>query len=358
LKHENVDNKTGSSLAVYNKISHIPPFFILVLLFLLTILRNGFSLYGEQMRGFGGGDGNWQFSEISWRDPARALLVEVGNTFGYRSYILIYLLIVALTLLAIISVARTYRWNLFTFGLALSLLPGVTVILCRFGTLDLLSICFGILAGLTVGRPVQILYLVGMILSHVESSLLIILIICALGFTKTLRREILRVFGGTQRYAVLLFFALVIVTINLLREGQNSRASQFDDLIKISVIQFLASGTWLIFSWMGGLWLILISYLGKLSRAQAMSHATLIVSLGTFSILTADGTRVASNMLTFYTVALLRLIFSEGEVKAKWLLAGYLAPALTISNFNVFLPFRQIVYIFGGKAPLTEIEIT
>lgn len=320
---------------------------LLISLVIVTLFRNGFGLYGEQRRSFGHGDHNFSFNEIELQDPIRMLFSEIGKTYGWTFFILLYS-IVFFVFIAIASLIIKNR-NMASpkLILMLSMLPGFTIIFGRYGTFDLFSFGFSVLAGLSVGKSYQFLFLMGMLFSHVESTFIVTLVISILFLIPKHKENSKRLLGNQMNYAVTAAFSGATSVYLSLQPGEGSRMEQFPQLLRISLEQFLSSGSWLIISWLGGLWYIFFMSLRTTNSSQIQYATILISALGAFSIVTADGTRVAVNTLTMILVAFIAVINKEVVVNKLWIYAALLFPALNISNFNIFLPFRQLMYFFG-----------
>lgn len=75
----------------------------------------------------------------------------------------------------------------------------------------------------------------------------------------------------------------------------------------------------------------------------------LLFSLGGISLLASDGTRVAAILLTPMIVLLSSPLNSSPvfqHINFKWWAVMNFVPPLNISNFNIFLPFHRILYVF------------
>jgi hypothetical protein len=327
----------------------------LISLVIVTIFRNGFGLYGEQKRSFARGDHNFNFSQIKFQDPIRMLLSEVGNTYGWNFYLLLYSLIVVVFLVLALLIVKYQDFGTHKLFIMLSMLPGFTIILGRYGSLDLLSFGFSILAGLSIGKSYQLIFLIGMFLSHVESTFVVTSVVSLLFLTPKFREKSRWLLGSQGNYAATAIVSGIATIYLSLQSGEGSRMAQFPQLLRISLEQFLASGSWLVISWLGGLWYIFFVCL-KAKNSTLIQYATILIcTLGAFSIVTADGTRVAVNTLTLILVAFLVKFSREVVFDRIWVYAGLLFPAVNISNFNVFIPFRQLMYFFGLNPQLLVI---
>ena len=311
----------------------------------MTFFRNGFTVYGEAIRSYKN-TLEWQWNFLQEGDLIRGLFDQVGKTSGAPYYFASIFVLIVLVLILLQFELRDFDLRQRRLFLTLlSLLPGITVILGRFGTLDSFFILFSILAGCTLSRKRQFLYLVGMILSHTESSLVILLIIVLLMTIKSFQFYLKVHFAGPKTFVFLLLLSFsLLASYNSLSEG---RVGEVPKLLKVSVAQALSSGYWLPYSWFGGLLVTIIFSLRFIERREVLLWALILGGLGSVSLITADGTRVASNTLTFVLCVLLRSLCSRKFIDSRMILLGFALPALNVSNFNIFLPFRQIAYLFG-----------
>ncbi len=311
----------------------------------MTLFRNGFTINGEAIRSYKNTH-EWQWNFLQERDLIRGLFDQIGKTLGTPYYFASIFASIVLVLIILQFELRDFdirQRRLFL--MLLSLLPGITVIFGRFGTLDSFSILFSILAGCTFSRKRQFLYLVGIILSHTEASLVILLILVLLMTIKSFQFYLKVHFAGPKTFVFLLLLSFsLLASYNSLSEG---RVGAVPKLLKISVAQALSSGYWLPYSWFGGLLVTIIFSLRFIERREVLLWVLILGGLGSVSLITADGTRVASNTLTFVLCVLLRSLCSRKFIDSRMILLGFALPALNVSNFNVFLPFRQIAYIFG-----------
>lgn len=318
-----------------------------------AFVRNGFALYGESFR-------RPQQKELCFRefrivdsDPLRRLLSELNDCFGGGTFIAFYTCVAVITALLLLwEIGNLVITSRRSFMIYLSLLPGATIVFGRFGTSDLLMISSSILAALTKSSLRRSIYIVIMSMSHTESVFLMGIFFLILGFAnESLARKVL---GNRFYTSITLLLTSSAFFLPSLLIG-NGRIESFDELLLVSLGQFLASGYWLVFSWFGGTLFYFIAFCETLNRKDLFYFLVMIVCLGSLSIITADGTRVASMTLTFLLV---RIYLVNGVVGSNnYLLFGLFTPALYISNLNVFLPFRQVLYVLGLEPTLTQVRL-
>lgn len=324
----------------------------LVVIVSLSLIRNGFALYGESIRKPKQVDGCLKEYTFPNSDPLRHLLSGLNSCFGGKLFIAFY------TCLAV-SIALLLLWEVRNLALScgrhlliyLSLLPGVTIVLGRFGTSDLLMISSSILAALTKSSFRRFAYIGIMSMSHTEAVFIMGIFFLLIGLAdESLARKL---FGNRFSTSVTLLLTSSTLFLPSILFG-NGRIESFNNLLLVSLGQFLASGYWLVFSWFGGSIFYFISFCESLNRKDFFFFLFITLCLGSLSIVTADGTRVASMTLTFLLVRIY-LVNSVANTK-NHLFLGLITPAIYISNLNVFLPFRQMLYVLGLEPSLTQVE--
>jgi hypothetical protein len=340
-------------MKVINKIGQNQILFFLLLL-LASLNRNGFAVYGTLWRDYSN-SGKCNIDSLSVIDPMKLLFSQIGHCFGAEVYFSIYTIFVFLILKLIHFEANLHGELLFKKMLSvLALLPGVTIVLGRYGTLDLLMISFSILAAITISNKRQATYFLLMALSHTEASLIISI---ALFLTLILKKQMRYYSSFISTLGILYLFLPSLILFLISLQMSNARVTSSDDLLLISISQALSSGYWLVFSWFGGLIFLVFRVFSCMSRQVLAIYGIPLLILGSFSLLTADGTRVATMTLTFY---LTKLIVCHLEYNYKvnhLLLFGFLTPGLYISNFNVFLPFRQILHLMGVDVEIVQVNL-
>lgn len=326
-------------------VDHSSNLIFFVVIMTVTFVRNGFTIYGEVIRSYKN-TVEWQWNLLQERDLIRGLFDEVGKTLGAPYYFASMFVSIVLVLILLQFELRDFDLRQRRlFLILLSLLPGITIILGRFGTLDIFSILFSILAGSTLSRKRQFIYFVGIILSHSELSLVILLILVLLMTIKPFQIYLKVYFSGPKTFVLLLLLSFLLLALyNSLSEG---RVGEVPKLLKVSIAHALSSGYWLPYSWFGGLLVTIIFSLRFIERREVLLWVLILGGLGSVSLITADGTRVASNTLTFVLCVLLRSLCSRNFIDSRMILLGFVLPALNVSNFNIFLPFRQIAYLMG-----------
>lgn len=233
------------------------------------------------------------------------------------------------------------------FYYLISLSPGVSIILSRFGTSDLLMIGFSIIAAASFSQRSCYIYLFLMAISHSEISFAIAMVLGTTVLTRKNKDNVGRSSLCRRRFFFLALLSILLTSIFTFDNFKGSRLSAFPELLKVSLGQALSSGTWLIYSWLGSIWIILLS-LAPLMKGTSKLHLPLIFSLGILSLVTADGTRVSASLLTFYTAFIVRNIIANNIFPSKQMLAiAWIAPAISISNLNVLLPFHQLLYFLN-----------
>jgi hypothetical protein len=327
-------------------------FFLLLLIF--TLNRNGFSVYGTVWREYSD-SGKCNLDSLSVIDPMKIFFSLIGHCLGAGAYFSFYTIFLLLILRLILFEVHLHgKLSYKPLLCVLALLPGVTIVLGRYGTLDLLMISFSILAGITLSKKRQAIYFFLMALSHTEASLIIsIVLMLTLVLTKQKRDH--SSFVSILEFLYLFSPSSILFFISLLMG--NSRIAQSDDLLFISFSQALSSGYWLVFSWFGGLIFIVLQIFSGISRQVLLIYAISLLILGSFSFVTADGTRVATMTLTFYLTKLIVRHLDSCYRSNHTLIFGLLTPGLYISNFNVFLPFRQILHLMGINVEIVQINL-
>lgn len=316
----------------------------------ILLFRNGFSIYGQLLRDFGDGSKHLNQISLNFQDPLRQILNGIGVILGWKVYLVIYLILVIITFKLIVLNLKNYHSSWKTVLIALSLFPGLTILLGRFGSQDLLTITFGVLAGITSNKSKNI-YLLILLFTNVETMLVVTFAIYFLSLLPNYNRYLIELFGNVKIYGYLFVISLILSCLNFLIFAENSRIGQLPKLVEISILQFLASGSWLIYSWCGGIWIVLLFSFRKVPQDFLKLNLIILFFLGSFSLITADGTRVAVNSLTFYLTSLIIWLNKRNLIYPNSLLIGLLMPTIYISNFNVFLPFHQILNL-ADKATL------
>lgn len=331
--------------------------YFLVFIIFCTILRNGVSIYGELFRGFIQYDEEWEARKVSTQNMIGSILVELGDSFGISIYLASYFLfVIVCCTLIIFEIRKLVSLEQKYAIIILSLLPAFTIILHRLGTLDITSILFSILAGLTIGKNRQFFYLILVALSHNESAFAISSTLLLLSFVPRFRLIFEEIFKSRKPLLLLLVISCGLSILNFVNLGSESKSGQLPSLLKVSLVQFFSSGYWLPYSWLGGMWLVLFGSIKKLSRDYFLFILNLIIFLGIFSVVTVDGTRVGVICLTYPLVVITKWLIHSNKIDFRYVLLALLLPAINVSNMNVFLPFRQIAHIFA--VPLTYIQVS
>jgi len=327
-------------------VRRLPIHHFAALLFMLTLLRNGISLYGERFRQFTSDRQPWFFDFSPTNDPFRRLFESLGFSVGPISFLFFYLgFIFCGTALISIEIRAYSSFRKKVFWTFIGLLPGTTIILSRFGTSDCISFIFAILSAVSKNSKRQYIYLSCLMLSHIESTLVISIVIAVVSCVGPFQTSFKRFFGSRRPYLTVMFMSLILTALNSQEEG--SRVSQFFPLLKLSVAQALSAGVWLPYSWFGGTILVLLFALNRISKNEVVMLSSMVFCLGLFSLITADGTRVATLVLTLPLVSFFVYALENELLAPRYLVLGFLFPAINVSNLNVFLPFRQVAYLFG-----------
>ena len=231
-------------------------------------------------------------------------------------------------------------------------MPGTAIILQRFITFDAVCILVSILGGLTKSKSRAFLYPLIFVGTNPEgafvagSCLLAYKLICDYKSIRSFLKDPQVIFS-----LVAFCFSSLSVLLDHLINSDSSIVRQilFTDSKK-AFAQDLASGLLLPFSWFGCLWLLVISRIFTLRESEKLRIVVLIICIGAITMIASDGTRNAVLAFTSFLVVfiikwnnfrLVRLLDS------RWIIILYFVPVINVSNFNLFLPFHQILRFFG-----------
>lgn len=332
------------------------PIFLLLTILVLFLLRNGLSVYGTLVRNV------MADSTVEAYDTwPGAFTLEIINQVA-RNYGLVGFTVLYLGLFA--AFAYTLLWELRYFSseikvvviIMIFLLPGITVIFQRFGSPDTLLILCGILGVLSQSRLRSSLYAVIAVGVHPESALISgasILIFLYIGHrTWNYSNEVaVRLFA----YLMIALGFLAIIYSNFVSQNSDSRIEvSLFTYLKFAIAQNIASSYWIIFAWFGSLWVVVYLRSIELEKQNRRKFVALVAIVGGISLIASDGTRVASILLTAVSVLLFSPFNSSyvfREISPRWLIVMYFVPPINISNFNIFLPFHQVLYLFDIAKP-------
>jgi hypothetical protein len=334
---------------------------LLIFLTLATIFRNGFSLYGLRWKQYNSSPKTELVCE--YRDCGQLYvahnLERFGFTYGALPFFTLYFVLIVLGVIIVCRQILNMKEIEKSKALVLvSFLPASTIILQRFGTFDaipLLMSIIGVLARTKFGAFVAALIIIGTnpeaaIVSGAGLALLHLIVAnskdSSLNFPKnTLWFGVFQVVMSTPLIAVGLFDNT---------GGSAVEAILFVDSLN-ALAQLIASGPLLIFSWFGALWYVLVKILGSFERRLKFHIYSLIILVGCITLIASDGTRNSALGLTSLMVALLFSSAGCEQQKTfdkKVLIALYFIPAINIANFNIVLPFYQILYILDLARPI------
>jgi hypothetical protein len=324
-------------------------FFLLTLLLFFALIRNGLTIYGTAVRN---ALDQKNFVYDTW--PGSYTL-QAFNQFifhhGLTGLILLYVTIFLAFACLLVWELQPYDKIRILVLVMILLLPGTTIIFQRLGSPDTLPILCGVLGALSRSRVRAIVYAIISVGVHPEAaiisgvSLFIILKLGQSTWTYSNEKSV-KYFASTM----VIIGLIVISYSNFFIQSPNSRIQvSTSTYIKYAIAQNLASSYWIIFAWFGTLWVIVYARWNELRGIEKRYFTVLITIVGGVSLAASDGTRVAAILLTAMTV----LLFSPFNssyifriVSPRWLIVMYLVPPMNISNFNVFLPFHQVLYFF------------
>jgi hypothetical protein len=335
------------------------------LLIALTIIRNGFSIYGLMWRDFEGGKSyktNDSSLQMSFMEKLRIpnLLMELGNQIGAKPYFLLHtifvLFCVAIILRQISYIEMSFKLKL-KLVLVLSYLPAVTIIFQRFGTFDticLLMSVIGVLAKTTIGSFIAALLFAS---TNAEGSLVSGLSLLILHYTILfgVHRGELKFPTRSASFGLFqVMFSVPFILSQFSRPKESVLYSIFLVDSKNAIAQLIASGLLLLFSWLGPLWILLHRILSSISSSLSDKLILVFLFIGCGTLIASDGTRNSALGLTSMTVC---LFFSNvgretiNSLGKSVFILFYIMPAVNIANFNLVLPFYQVLYLFDLARP-------
>ena len=336
-------------------------FVFVIFLALATIFRNGFSLYGLRWKQYNSGS-NVELT-CEYRDCGQLFishnLEKFGYAFGAFSFFLLYIVFIVICVGIVwrqISMMKDFETT--KALMVLSLLPASAIVLQRFGTFDaipLLMSIIGVLARSKFGASLAASLILG---TNPEAA-----IVSGVGITSLYFIVKNRVDSEIKLPRNTLWFGAIQVSMSapLIALGlfDNTGGSAVEAILfvdsKNALAQLIASGPLLVFSWFGALWYVLIRILANFESKFKRHVYILIVGIGCLTLIASDGTRNSALGLTALMVAL--LFSSAGceqqrTLSKKNLVALYFIPVINIANFNLVLPFYQVLYIFGLARPI------
>jgi hypothetical protein len=327
------------------------PLVLVALICVVTLLRNGISIYGTLFRSLTQEEIDGAYS--AWPGAYTLEFInQIARNKGLLGFLFLYLSFLCLFVGALLWELKfvSVKSRICTL-LVISLLPGITVIFQRIGTVDTLPILIGILGVLSRSSVRSIVYSVLTVGVHPEAAVISgvsLLLVLRIG-RNVWQYSNARAVKSFAISMVILGF-LAIFYSNFISPHQDSRISvTISTYLKFALIQNLASSYWIVFGWFGTLWIIVYLRWVELNISDKRWFVTLLFSVGGISLLAFDGTRVATILLT-PMIVLLSSPFNSSQVfqhiNFKWWIVMYFVPPLNISNFNIFLPFHQILYVF------------
>jgi len=357
--------KISTFLTSVVKFSQQHIFVGIFLIMALTIIRNGFSVYGLMWRDFEDGkpyDVLYPPGPMMFIEKIRIphLILEFGNQIGAKVYFFLYtvfiLICVAIILRQISHIEMSFKVRI-KLALVLTYLPAVTIIFQRFGhwdTVCLLMSVIGVLAKTTLGASIAALLFAS---TNSEGSLVsglsIILLHSAVLFRA--RSEELKFPTNSAKFGLfLLIFSTPFALNQLTWPGGSAFEAIFLVDSKNAAAQLIASGLLLLFSWLGPLWLLLHRILSSISSSLSDKIIIVFLFIGCGTLIASDGTRNSALGLTSLAVCLFfsnigrDIISSYGK---RVFLLFYIMPAVNIANFNLVLPFYQVLYLLDLARP-------
>ena len=338
------------------KLKHLNSLTFIFLLVLLTLLRNGFSVYGTAWRNYNTAAQANFTGEISLR--GKLLFVVnffdwVGQKYGGLIFFLIMSILILFFLL-LIEFEISYLDNLLKrkVWVLITLMPATAIILQRFGTFDTICIFASILGGLTNSKFRAFLYALIFVGTNPEGA--IVAVACLLAYKFICDYKSIRSFLKNPQVifsGVAFCVSTLIIALDHLTNSNSAIVQQilFTDSKK-AFAQDLASGLLLPFSWFGCLWLLVVSRIFTFRKSDKLRIIVLIICIGAITMIASDGTR---NAVLAFTSFLVVFIIKWNDFKlvrlldSRWLIILYFVPVINVSNFNLFLPFHQILRLFG-----------
>ena len=335
------------------------------LIIALTIIRNGFSVYGLMWRDFED-EKPYEIPDTSgpmlFMEKIRIpnLLMELGNQIGAKPYFFLHTLFILFCMAIILRQISRIEMNFklrIKLALVLTYLPAVTIIFQRFGTFDticLLMSVIGVLAKTTLGSSIAALLFAS---TNAEGSLVSGLSLLLLHSTILfgVRSEELKFPTRSAKFGLfLVIFSAPFILSQFSRPKESVLFSIFLVDSKNAVAQLIASGLLLLFSWLGPLWILLHRILSSISSSLSDKIIFVFLFIGCGTLIASDGTRNSALGLTSMVVCLSfsnigRDIINSFE-KSVFILF-YIMPAMNIANFNLVLPFYQVLYLFDLARP-------
>ena len=340
---------TDSSYIVLPNFLRKHSLFLYIIFFTLGIVRNGFSIFGQKIRDFNS-DSNLDSKFQINRHFVLSSMEWIGLRFGGFTYILlvciIFLVFYILLFYEIRKFNNSFKRKIF-FLITIS--PAITIVFQRFGSVDTPALFAGILGVLSKSKFRIFIYALIFAGTHSEAACIggISLLIYQFGSSPKLK-DLNKLFP-----AILIMFSSVIAILGLL--DPDGRTHTLQNYVRFAIAQDLASGTLIIFSWFGCLWLLVVAEYFQICYEKKIYLAAAIGVGGFITLFTSDGTRVPALTLTPLLVALLSSKSSVAKISAlnnKWFLVFLMTPTINVSNFNLFLPFHQILYIFNVASPM------
>lgn len=331
----------------------------------LIIMRNGFSIYGLMWRDFED-EKSYEVHDTSspmlYLDKIRIpnLLMQLGNQIGAKPYFFLHTIFIlfcmAIILKQISHIEIDFRRRI-KLALVLTYLPAVTIIFQRFGTFDTISLLMsviGVLAKTTLGSSIAaFLFAATNAEGSFVSGLSILLLHSTILFG--IRSKELKFPTHSAKFGLfLVIFSAPFILSQFSRPKESVLYSIFLVDSKNAVAQLIASGLLLLFSWLGPLWLLLERILSSISSSLSDKIIFVFLFIGCGTLIASDGTRNSALGLTSLAVCLFfsdigrDIINSYGK---RVFILFYITPAINIANFNLVLPFYQILYWFDLARP-------
>ena len=340
-------------------------FLFCVFLAFFTVFRSGFALYGLMWRHFQNPsvgaksiDQNL-IAKIQDGPTINNFLMAYGETIGSPKYFLTHTIFIIVCISIIVAQVSYKKIRLRPrLIFLLSLLPASAIILQRYGTYDTICLMMCIIGVLSKSKYTAFFAAMLFTLTNPEASFVsgLSLLLLSLASRYKQHKEELKLPVGVLAFGFFqILLALPLIALDVLTNNSNSTLSSifFTDSIN-ALAQLLASGPLLVFSWFGPFWLILYNIFRHLNYGLINRLLMVIVFIGCGTLIASDGTRNSALGLTSLTVCLLfsnvGLKFVE-NISRTSLLGLYLIPAINISNFNIVLPFYQVIYVFDLGRP-------
>ena len=290
-------------------------FWFCSVLLILTIFRNGVSIYGLMWRNFESGhnytNGENSFEYKKLQDfQLSSLLIRLGSYLGAPLYFSLFSIFIVASILIIVkqlsSLGLTESQKFRSIFL-ISLLPSSTIILQRFGTFDTICILMSFIGILSNYRVAGFLSALVFTSTNIEASFVSGLSLLLLSYSGVklnigdLKWPKNAKFFGLAQMAL----SIPLMLIDIISNSENNLKSIFLVDSKYALAQLLVSGPLLLYSWFGAYWYFLYKITFYLKPQSVDRIVIIIFMIGGGTLIAADGTRNSVLGLTSLAVCIL-----------------------------------------------------